>query len=146
MTKRIRNEREYDIIRKEETLKKLVNGIKILKDKKARKGDKSPVTKYALIQYTGVANKTINKYPEVLAMLLEEQNPGVELKKLAIKTGKIRTLDEAVMLLNELNDMYNDAINKANEFGKLNSKLNYDIVKLKLQVKELSNEIKRYRK
>lgn len=145
MTTRKKNEREYDIIRKEETLKKLKYGIKKLKEKKARSDDKKPITKYALIKYTGVSNRTINKYPEVLEMLFKEQNPGIELKNLVVKTGKIRSLDEAIMLLTELNSMYNDAINKVNEFSNLNSKLNYDIVKLNLQVKELSDEIKRYR-
>lgn len=137
-----REEREYDTIRKQETLKKLEKGIRQLKQQVAYK--KKPITKYALSKQTGVSPRTIDKYPKIIEVLEKEKNPGIELKTAVINTNKIYSIDEAISIIEQLTDLYNSTKDKYNEGLKINSSLNLKIVNLQDQVKELNRQLKKY--
>jgi peptidoglycan hydrolase CwlO-like protein len=77
--------------------------------------------------------------------LSKEQENGITIANVAVKIQKIYSLNEAVPIIERLNEMYNEVAKKANEYNKINTKLSYDIIKLKQEVKELNVIIGRYK-
>lgn len=139
-----RQEREYDAIRKQQTLEKLKTGIRQLKNRKEYRDGKA-VTNYALSKHTGIAYNTIKKYPEIVRILEKEKNPGIPLKKAVVNVDKIYNIEEAILIIEQLTNLYNSTKEKYNEGLKINSSLNLQIVRLKDQVNELNRQINKYR-
>lgn len=139
-----REEREYDSIRKQQTLEKLKLGIKQLKNRKEYREGKA-VTNYALSKHTGISYNTIIKYPEIIEILEKEKNPGIPLKKAVVNTSKLYNLEEAIVIIEQLTDLYNSTKEKYNEGLKINSSLNLEIVRLRSQAEELNRQIRKYK-
>lgn len=142
--KRSKNKpRAYDIQRKERTLMSLKLGIRQLKNQVEYKKGK-PISKYRLSKQTGISIKTINKFPEITDIINKEANPGVLLKSVVANVSKIYSLEEAVQVINQLTDLYNEVKNKHNEIIKINSSLNLENVRLKNQNAELNRCLNKY--
>lgn len=139
-----REEREYDSIRKKQTLEKLKLGIRQLKNRKEYREGK-PVTNYALSKHTGVSYNTIKKYPEIIEILEKEKNPGIPLKKAVVNTSKLYNLEEAIIIIEQLTDLYNETKEKYNKGLRVNSSLNLEIVRLRSEVEELNRQIRKYK-
>lgn len=139
-----REEREYDAIRKQQTLEKLKLGIKQLKNRKEYR-DGKVVTNYALSKHTGISYNTIIKYAEIMEILEKEKNPGILLKKAVVNTSKLYNIEEAIVIIEQLTDLYNSTKEKYNEGLKINSSLNLEIVRLRSEVQELNRQIRKYK-
>lgn len=135
--------RVYDIERKEETLKKLKVGIQQLRRHKEHQEGK-PISKYKLSKHTGVSIRTIDKYPDIIDMLAKEKNPGIPLKSAVVNVEKIFTVEEAVLVINQLTDLYNETKDKYNDGLKINTALNLENVRLKNQIAELTRQLNKY--
>lgn len=136
-------QREYDLKRKEETLAKLKLGIRQLRRHKEHQEGK-PITKYKLSKHTGVSSRTIDKYPEILDTLEKEKNPGIPLKNAVVNTEKIYSIEEAISIINQLTDLYNETKEMYNDALKKNSFVNLENVRLKNQVSELNRQLNKY--
>lgn len=141
MKTRARAECAYDVQRRQETLKKLNLGFRQLKARKEYK-DK-PVTAYALSKHTGIAYRTIKRYSEIVEKLEKEKNPGVMLKTAVVDTVRIKSIEEAVSVIDTLTKVYNETKDKYNEAVKKLSEANLRIVRLESEKKELELAIKR---
>lgn len=135
--------RAYDIERKQDTIKKLKQGLQQLKRHKEHQEGK-PITKYKLSKHTGVSIRTINKYPEIIEVLNKEKNPGVLLKNAVVDVAKIYSMEEAVYVINQLTALYNETKDKYNDGLKKNTALNLENVRLKSQLTELTQQLNKY--
>jgi len=135
--------RVYDIERKEETIRKLKLGLLQLRRHKEHQEGK-PVSKYKLSKHTGVSIRTINNYPEIIDTLNKEKNLGVSLKSVVVNVGKIYTMEEAVLVINQLTSLYNEAKDNYNDGLKKNTAMNLENVRLKTQIAELTRQLNKY--
>lgn len=137
--KKKRKPRDYDNIRKRNTLEKLRTGFKELKEANPQQ----PVTKYALSKNTGVARQTIAQYPEIVKLLEEENGPHF----------KAQTPD-GIVIINTQEDIarlvayYQESLKEKEEVNKklvqLNSSLDLRIVQLSEENRRLNSKIERY--
>ena len=135
------NARLYDETRKTNTLEKLKSGMTHLRRQKEHVEGK-PISIYKLSKYTGVTMKTIRKHSEIMESITKGRVPGIQLKSAAVKTDKIFSLQQAVGIINQLTDLYNETKDKYNQAIMQNSALNLENVKLRGEVTELNKVLK----
>lgn len=131
----VRKRREYDIKRYNNTSKKLKNGFYNLKK---REGKDKEITKYALSQHTGVAIRTIDNHEEILDMINKQKEFDVSFTPVDVE--KITTIDEAMLIIEELNEINENKTEELKKLGRKNTNLNMKIVKLKKENRNIKEE------
>lgn len=134
-----RGQREYDEIRKKETLSKLRQGFAELK----AAHPKTVVTKYQLSKYTGVAKQTINNYEEILKLLEEENKERYKFKTSmgdVIVDGKSGIKD----LIKQFETELAKKDDKYKELFKANTQLSLQLVELQDENRKLKSVIERF--
>ena len=124
--------REYDIQRKEETVRKLLEGFDELKELHPGK----EITIYALSKYTGVARQTIAKNKQVME-LLDTQKTFKGAKGIKTRQDVKKLVDKTEKQLKEKDKKYEDLMRE-------NTALNLKIVQLTDEINRLSVIIDRY--
>ncbi|MFW6282619.1 MAG: hypothetical protein ACOC1P_01005 [Minisyncoccales bacterium] len=137
--------REYDRRRYENKSKTLREAFKKVKRKKYHENDNSPIKKADLHNLTGITYKTINNHDEILD-LIENYNRDLLAKDISyidVDADKLVDLDQAVMIIEELNDINNKLTEKLKHVDKKNKELYKEVALLEEENKELKNELKR---
>lgn len=134
-----RNICDYDQRRKRETEEKLIKGIQKMRSSKEYRN--KPLSCYGLAKITGVAVNTIKRFPNIMEMIEKSRQPEVKLKSAHVKVGVIRKLEDAQAVVEALEKMYNDIVNKYNVVMETNLRLNLEIVKLQDEKQELKHQL-----
>lgn len=139
--KKKRAARNYDIERKNDTLKKLREGFEELKVVDPNK----PVTKSALSKYTGVARETIRKYPEINDLFKEELDWNFKVDTIFGKK-KIKTMNDVKRVIELYENELKTRDKKYEELVKRSTSLDMKIVQQDNEIRKLNKLLERYRK
>ncbi|WP_294523076.1 hypothetical protein, partial [uncultured Anaerovibrio sp.] len=101
------------------------------------------ITVYALSKKSGVARATIHRFQEILDLLDKDKYPEIPLKTAVVDTVRIKTVDDAISVINTLTKVYNETKDKYNEALKRLSETNLKIARLETEKKELEIMINR---
>ncbi|MHB1418024.1 MAG: hypothetical protein ACYCX4_00320 [Bacillota bacterium] len=117
------------------TLSTLKQGIRQLKSQSTSQS--RPISKTALSKHTGISLRTINKYPDILAIL---QRVKTSQRKPASRKN-FNTLEEAVAYIEQLTALYKETKVKYNVELKENLILKQQVIKIKEELLMLKRKI-----
>ena len=131
----VKEKRDYDLNRYRETSKKLKEGFRKLKKKK---GNNDNITIYELSKFTDFTRKTIYYHEEILDIINKQKE--VDVSFTSVEAKKISSLDEAKLIIEELNEINENKTQELKKLMRKNTSLNRKIVKLKKENKNIKKE------